>query len=232
MNTPKPNYTQYYEKFFDKIVNRGFNGYLYAFTHKKLELIPRLPNGKKRTVSLNILEVGGGSGQHAEFVKNSFEMYTITDINKLLLPKNTRKSRSLKINYLVADIQDLQFDDETFDRVIVTCLLHHLENVEKALSEILRVTKKTGLLSIYVSCDPGLLNRLARMFLVIPKAKKIGFLEYRLMIAREHRNHFTSIETMIKHVFRGQNIQQKFYPFAIRSWNFNAFCVFQIQVTS
>ena len=222
----------YYEQYFDNTSNKGFNGWLFAFTHKKLEIFPNLTNDQKRKTSFNILEVGGGSGQHLHFVKQIYEKYVLTDINPLLLPKNTHKSKLKGIRYKVADVQNLPFKPESFDRVIMTCLLHHLNDVEKALSEIDRVTKNGGLVSIYVSCDPGLLNRLLRRLLIMPKAKKMGFFEYELLIAREHRNHFQSIKTMICNTFNGQSISIKYYPFRIRSWNINTFCIFQIQIIS
>jgi ubiquinone/menaquinone biosynthesis C-methylase UbiE len=178
-----------------------------------------------------VLEVGGGSGQHLKFVKY-FSKYTLTDINPLLLPKNSRDSKLAKLKYKVADVQNLPFKEGCFDRVISTCLLHHLADVEKALLEIKRVTKSGGLVSLYLSCDPGILNRLLRRLLILPKARKLGFSEYEIFIAREHKNHFQSIKCMIEYVFKGQNIQLKYYPFIIKSWNLNAFCIFQIQIIS
>jgi ubiquinone/menaquinone biosynthesis C-methylase UbiE len=223
---------KYYEKFFDQTANKGFNGFLFDFTHKTLELIPRLSNGKKRAISSKVLEVGAGLGQHLKFVEKSYSKYTMTDVNPSLMLKNNRESKLAKIEYKVADVHNLPFTQGSFDRVISTCLLHHLDDVETALSEIKRVIKKGGLVSIYLSCDPGVMNRLLRRLLIIPKARRLGFSEYDIFIAREHKNHFQSIEFMINHVFKGQNIEKKYYPFHIKSWNLNTFCIFQIQINS
>ena len=223
---------KYYKEFFDNTANKGFNGFLFDFTHETLELIPRLGNGKKRTVSSKVLEVGAGLGQHLKFVKKSYSKYTMADVNPSLMLKNNRESKLAKIEYIVADVQNLPFKQGSFDRVISTCLLHHLNDVETALLEIKRVTKKGGLVSIYLSCDPGIMNRLLRKLLITPKARRLGFSEYDIFIAREHKNHFQSIEFMINYVFAGQNIQKKYYPFHIKSWNLNTFCIFQIQINS
>jgi phosphatidylethanolamine/phosphatidyl-N-methylethanolamine N-methyltransferase len=225
--------TRYYEQYFDQNANKGFNGYLFKFTHKKLELIPRMIDGQRRKASLKVLEVGAGAGQHFKFVEKTYAKYVMTDINSSLLPKNTKASRLQNIEYKIADVQNLPFKQGSFDRVISTCLLHHLNDVEKALSEIKRVTKSGGgLVSIYLSCDPGILNRVLRKLLIIPKAKKLGFNEYEVFIAREHRNHFQSIKVMIEEVFKGHLIQIRYYPFKIRSWNLNTFCIFQIQIVT
>jgi ubiquinone/menaquinone biosynthesis C-methylase UbiE len=231
-NTAKNLSNDYYKEFFDRTANKGLNGFLFDFTHKKLELIPRLSNGRKRKISSKVLEVGSGSGQHLKFVEKSYSKYTMTDINFLLMLKNSKESKLAKIEYKLADVQNMPFKPGSFDRVIATCLLHHLNDPEKALSEIRRVTKRDGLVSIYLSCDPGILNRFLRRLLIIPKARKLGFNEYEIFIAREHRNHFQSLERMIKHVFKDQNIKQRYYPFRIKSWNLNTFCIFQIEVIS
>ncbi len=224
--------THYYKEFFDETANSGFNGYLFNFTHKKLELIPLQSNGQKRDASLKVLEVGAGAGQHLRFVEKTYAKYVMADINPSLLLKNNRESKLAKVEYKVADVHHLPFKQGSFDRVISTCLLHHLNDTEKALNEIKRVTKNGGLVSIYLSCDPGILNRFLRRLLLMPKAKKLGFSEYVVFIAREHRNHFQSIKVLIQEVFKGQKIQLKYYPFGIKSWNLNTFCIFQIQISS
>lgn len=140
--------TQYYKQYFDQCVNSGFNGYLFNFTHKKLELIPRTFKDRKSKVNLSTLEVGAGAGQHLKFVKKNYAKYTMTDINALLLPKNTTESKLKKIEFKVADVQNLPFENGSFDRTISTCLLHHLNDVEKALFEMKRVTKSDGQISI------------------------------------------------------------------------------------
>jgi phosphatidylethanolamine/phosphatidyl-N-methylethanolamine N-methyltransferase len=224
--------TQYYKQYFDQCVNSGFNGYLFNFTHKKLELIPRIFKSRKSKANLSVLEVGAGAGQHLKFVKNTYAKYTMTDINASLLSKNTVESKLKKIEFKIADVQKLPFVKGSFDRVISTCLLHHLNDVEKALLELKRVTKSDGLISIYLSCDPGLLNRLLRRLLVIPKARKLGFNEYEVFIAREHRNHFQSIKVLIQEVFKDHEIQLRYFPFRIKSWNLNTFCIIQIQIVS
>jgi hypothetical protein len=65
----------YYQNFYNNTANKGFNGFLFNFTHRALERIPCLSNGGKRKVSSKVLEVGAGAGQHLQFVKNIFRIY-------------------------------------------------------------------------------------------------------------------------------------------------------------
>ena len=79
-------------QFFDRTANKGFNGFLFNFTHRALERIPRLSNGGKRKVSSRILEVGAGAGQHLQFVEKTYSEYTMSDINFSLLQKGIKNS--------------------------------------------------------------------------------------------------------------------------------------------
>jgi phosphatidylethanolamine/phosphatidyl-N-methylethanolamine N-methyltransferase len=132
----------YYLHFFDNTANKGLNGWLFDFTHKKMELLPSFKNGKKLREFSRILEVGAGLGQHFKFVEKSYSKYTMTDVNSVLMLKNNKESKLAKIEYKVADVQNLPFKPGSFDRVIATCLLNHLNDTEKALSEMRRVKKR------------------------------------------------------------------------------------------
>lgn len=213
---------EYYQYYYNKISECGFSGWLFSVTHKKLELPKKLI-----MAGSSILEVGAGTGQHFKYVNKNYKAYCMTDINPDLFPRHF-EDLSNKVSYKVSDVNALPFKDLEFDRVISTCLLHHLADFENALIEIKRVTKPGGLISIYLSCDPGILNRLLRSIIVIPKSRKSGFLAYKLFIAKEHRNHFSSIDTVLRDVYKGDLIKCKYYPFRLPSWNLNAFVIYQI----
>lgn len=96
----------------------------------------------------SILDVGCGEGftlnkLHNEHFCDKLEGIDNSDeaikIGKKLFP-------DIKLNK--ADIYKLPYNKDSFDLVISTEVLEHLENPEKALSEILRVAKKYVLLSV------------------------------------------------------------------------------------
>jgi len=70
----------------------------------------------------------------------------LTDISPLMIEKTKEK---LDINnifsFQVMDIQDIPFSDECFDIIIANHMLYHVPNMEKALSEIIRVLKSDGI---------------------------------------------------------------------------------------
>jgi phosphatidylethanolamine/phosphatidyl-N-methylethanolamine N-methyltransferase len=83
-----------------------------------------------------VLEIGGGSGEHLDFIKHSYDSYILTDIRMPVLP--LKWSENLKISTKTANAEELPFLNESFDRIIVTCLLHHAERPEKVMEEVVR----------------------------------------------------------------------------------------------
>lgn len=93
-------------------------------------------------ISNRIIELGAGQGFHSRFVMSQYSYYLLTDKRKRSLDKITLDS---KIKSKVVNAENLSnFKDSTFDRLIATCLLAHLEKPEKALKEWKRVVKKTA----------------------------------------------------------------------------------------
>lgn len=92
-----------------------------------------------------ILEIGTGRGEHFNFVRNDFKEYVLSDISSWgrseieeILQTDVRTSFKLE------NIENLTFSDNTFDRVIVSCVLIHVDQPFLALEELKRVTKKGG----------------------------------------------------------------------------------------
>jgi ubiquinone/menaquinone biosynthesis C-methylase UbiE len=170
-----------------------------------------------------VLEIGGGNGEHLGFIKHGYEKYYLTDLIK---PKI--KNKTQKIICEVQNAEFLRYQNEKFDRVISTCLLHHVSNPEKVLSEMLRVVKTNGVITIFLSCDPGLAVRALRSITTARNAKQMGFTGFKLLNARDHRNHVGSLIQIIGFVFRNEKVKIKYFPFLLKSWNLNGFITVNI----
>ena len=94
-----------------------------------------LENGRDSIPFEKVLEVGALNGEHTHFVNHEFSQYYVTDIRN---PSQTTIDCLSKrgFTFRFADVENLPFEDAYFDRVISTCLLHHLENPEQGISEI------------------------------------------------------------------------------------------------
>lgn len=205
-------------------------GKVFALKHKTME------RGLAATRYPRVLEVGAGQGQHFAHVKHQWDTYVETDIRLDTLVSKTLKRipqlHERKIVQQFADAENLEaFDDESFDRVIVSCVLAHLSNPEAALEEWRRVLVPGGAISIEIPSEPGMILRLSRMMFTVPKAKRLGH-DHLAFHYREHANHFPGMKMLVKHVFRDDEIKIYTYPIAGLSWNFSLWKIFQIKKQS
>lgn len=216
----------FFETDFKKIFHSGgIFGALTTFIHNATEK----KFGKKAHFE-KVLEIGGNSGKHLESVRHSFSEYYINDIKSYdLLPTalNYFNSGKLKIN--ICDAENLELPDHSFDRVIIVCVLHHCKDPEKMLLEARRVLKSRGVLTIYLPCDPGIIYRLCRKIVTI--RKDFNNLKYSLINAREHRNHYHSLNILIDHVFKSDQIIKSKRPFPYTTWNLNIYTIYNIRKT-
>jgi SAM-dependent methyltransferase len=173
-----------------------------------------------------VLELGGGNGEHLNYVRHGFDSYTLIDLRQAVL--ENRHQKDPRITTIVADAAHLPVDDHSIDRVIVTCLLHHVDHPELVLQEINRVLRDDGTATIFLSCDPGFVVRFLRKLTTERTAKKLGFKGYELMNARDHRNHVGSLLILLRHVFRHRQVKEDWMPFRLPSWNLNGYLVITI----
>ena len=106
-----------------------------------------------------VLDIGCGEGRHSlglyvdrevnaigidlstedlKIAKSRIKDFTVTDTNKS------------SCAFGVGDIQSLPFKDNAYDAVICSEVLEHLESLDNAVSEIVRVLKPGGVLAVSV----------------------------------------------------------------------------------
>jgi phosphatidylethanolamine/phosphatidyl-N-methylethanolamine N-methyltransferase len=185
--------------------------------HRKMEG----PFGSEARFPLTV-EVGAGDGQHLPFVRHSFDRYILTDIRcPSVLPQGNG------VSFLQADAHSLPFEEGEVDRLVVTCVLHHLMSPEEALQNWASKVRSGGILTILLPGDPGVVHRLGRHLTTRPAANRLG-IDFDLEMAREHRNHALSLMKLVDHVFLGDKVKYVGLPFPWRTWNFNFGQIFQI----
>lgn len=228
INSDRGNVELYYQEFYSKMMgheSEGVLSILWKYPHRVMEKNFKSNAGKK------ILELGFGEGEHLSFVTSDFAEYLATDLDAKRLER-FRPKLIANAKLMQCDAMSLPFPDQSFDRVIATCLIAHLRDPELALTEWRRVLKKGGELTMYVPCEPGFSLRLFRRLFSAPKAKRLGFDGFNLYIARDHVNDAFRVLNLAAEVFREDTFQQIFRPLGIRSWYLNLFCVVQITKSS
>ena len=118
---------------------------------------------------MNVLELGCGTGYFSKELVKTNAKITAIDISPDLIEiaKNETKKFS-NIEYLLQNAYSMDFENECFDIVVGSSVLHHLD-VEKALSETYRVLKKNGTIRF---TEPNMLNPQIALHKNIPYIKK------------------------------------------------------------
>jgi ubiquinone/menaquinone biosynthesis C-methylase UbiE len=127
------------------------------------DLIHKDASGKK------VLEYGCGPGSQAFSLAKAGAMVTAIDISDVAIEqaKAEAERQGIEIESFVMDAEDLSFDENSFDRVCGSGILHHL-NLERCYPELRRVLKPGGngiffepmgynpLINLYRKMTPGL----------------------------------------------------------------------------
>lgn len=91
-----------------------------------------------------ILDLGCGTGNFSYKLLNGECSVTGVDISKKMLSIARQKSDSTDIDFFEMDGYDLQFDDNTFDKVLSVAAFEFISEPQKVINEMLRVVKPGG----------------------------------------------------------------------------------------
>jgi ubiquinone/menaquinone biosynthesis C-methylase UbiE len=111
-----------------------------------------------------VLEVGAGTGRYSlQLAKEGYDVTSIEYVEHNLEILKSKITPNMKIRAEQGDALDLsRFEDNTFDVTLVLGPLYHLfndEDINKAISEAIRVTKKGGIIFIaYIPSDSIFVN--------------------------------------------------------------------------
>ncbi len=98
------------------------------------------------TKGLRVLEIGCGVGTDGLQFARAGAIYTGVDLTEAAidLARSNFASAGLRGEFRVADAEQLDFPDETFDVVYSHGVLHHTPDIQAALREVHRVLKPGG----------------------------------------------------------------------------------------
>lgn len=122
----------------------NYTKYRKPYTEKLYDLLFSLATGKK------ILDIACGTGKSTEpMLKEGMEVVGC-DHDPLMIAEAIKQAeiKNLPIQYLVADVEHLPFEDSNFDVITVGTAFHWFVN-EKSVTEIKRVLKEQGLFFVF-----------------------------------------------------------------------------------
>lgn len=124
--------------------------------------------GNRRNIK--VLEIGAGNGWYSQaFSKLNWNL-VVTDLSPELLKESMKKISNKKVVFRVADAYKLPFKNNSFDAVVGSSVLHHID-LDKALPEIYRVLKPKGKIAF---TEPNMLNPQIAVQKNIPYFKKLA----------------------------------------------------------
>ena len=216
----------YYSSVYDDVHYHGPLGWFTSRYHRELEAY-------RNTSGQNILDIGGGAGEHLLFVKAIPVTYTILDPSPSIgiRAQSFADENGVQLVTIEGRGEDIPFREESFDRVVITCVLLHAEDPAKMIREAYRVLKSGGTMSIYLPSDPGMLYRLIRHLTSHRRTKKISEFsmeQVKYIWSLEHTNHVAGLIIQIRYTLREFDLEEVRFPLGIPGWNFNLFRVYHL----
>lgn len=126
--------------------------FIYDFLMKKDELAyEEITNKILNTIKKEdiILEIATGTGNIALKIAEKADKIVAVDFsdNMIEIAKEKAKKRSISnVKFQIQDAYNLEFESNSFDVVVISNALHIMTDPDKALLEIRRVLRPTGIL--------------------------------------------------------------------------------------
>lgn len=148
----------------------------------------------------SILEVGVGTGKNIDFYPAG-KSITAIDFSQGMLSRARKKAQSkgAKVDLRDMDVQDLQFDDQSFDTVLGTFVFCSVPDPIRGLEEIKRVCKRGGKIILLEHVRPGgkLMGKIFDL---------LNHFTAKLMGVNINRNTVENIQRAGLHVLREENL--------------------------
>ncbi|MEO8961843.1 MAG: class I SAM-dependent methyltransferase [Ginsengibacter sp.] len=110
-----------------------------------------------------ILDAGCGGGRNMKwFLQNDFEIYGVDNSQAAIIHLKQMNDSLHPLRLQVADLEKLPFEENYFDHIISSAVLHFATDVahfKQMLAEMLRVLSFNGSLFIRMASDIGIENK-------------------------------------------------------------------------
>ena len=93
-----------------------------------------------------IIDVGSGSGDLVLEIqkKNPNAIIDIVDLNQEMLNEGKKRIKKSNFKFYLQNAENLKFDNDTYDKYLISFCLRNITNIDQALKEAFRVLKPGG----------------------------------------------------------------------------------------
>lgn len=145
-----------------------------------------------------VIEVGCGLGGYLLSVsKNSGKVVGLDVSSKAVhIAKDLAKQFGLqdRVNFVIGDAQFLPFKEDSADVLVCSETLEHVPDYEKAFSELVRVTKKSGYLCLTV---PNFLSTAFFENMILLLIGQPGYVKSHVSVEKEHIFHVFKLKKLL-----------------------------------
>ncbi|MDR7855970.1 class I SAM-dependent methyltransferase [Tissierella sp.] len=128
-------------KKFDRVY-KHYDNFIKLFNLNKMDEIKDVLELQGEEI---VLDIGGGTGKLAEYICKDCKIVYVLDESKGML---TKVEANTRVAPVLGDALNTNFENNSMDIVILSDILHHIENQQRLIEEIHRVLKKNGKLII------------------------------------------------------------------------------------
>lgn len=151
-------------------------------------------------------------GEHISYENLNYLDYSVLELRDIMAQEIRKRFPNVKV--CVGDCQEqIDVEDNSFDRAIAIHVLEHLPNLPKAIEQMHRILKKDGVFQVVIPCEGCLAYAIARKISTERIFKKRYHMSYDWCIKSEHINYPDEIIQELEKFFVIK--KKKFFPFTI-----------------
>ncbi len=135
-------------------LSRGLSWYAWRAENLVRFLKQSLQDDLPDLKQANVLEVGSGPVGIVAFLEALHRVAVDPLADYYRSSPELSKHRSVEVEYLAIKGEDLPFDSQSFDLVIIDNVIDHVLNAQAVVTEIKRILKQKGILYLTVNLHP------------------------------------------------------------------------------
>lgn len=103
---------------------------------------------------MKVLDVGCGDGVLSLMMAKKGAEVVGVDLSVPNIKAAKKYAGKIRASFLTGDVENLPFDDDSFDLVVSSHVLEHIPDFNQGLREVMRVTKKRAVIAIPTILNP------------------------------------------------------------------------------